>query len=82
VDALITEDTLHRSHGSDKVWLVAPLEGALSDENLLYPQSQFISEGNGGEMRKSYDGYKKGYAQLIQSPETFNPIPMQIDTWN
>lgn len=70
------------SHGSNKIWMVEPVEGALNDDDLQYPHSQFISEANGGEMRKSYHGYPKGYAQLIQSPDTFNPVPMQIDTWN
>jgi hypothetical protein len=82
VEKPVTEETRHMGHGSHKVGMVEPLEGALGDELLQYPHSQFISEGNGGEMRKSYHGYPKGYAQLIQSPDTFNPIPMQIDTWN
>ena len=38
--------------------------------------------GNGGEYRKSFHGYPKGYAQLLQSPEVFSITPMQIDTWN
>jgi hypothetical protein len=72
------------SHGNGKVWFVEPLDGMLlnDDQQSPYPHSQFISEGNGGEMRKSYHGYPRGYAQLIQSPDTFTPVPMQIDTWN
>merc|ERR1719392_176529 len=46
------------------------------------PTSQFISEGNGGEFRKSYHGYPKGFAQLVESPTTFHIQPMQIDTKN
>ena len=46
------------------------------------PTSQFYSEGNGGEFRKSYHGYPRGYAQLIESPEFFHIQPMQIDTKN
>merc|ERR1719348_1759266 len=42
------------------------------------PTSQFFSEGNGGEFRKSYHGYPK----LIESPTTFHIQPMQIDTKN
>ena len=42
----------------------------------------FISEGNGGEMRKSYHCYPNGYAQLIKRPTSFSITPMQIDTWN
>lgn len=46
------------------------------------PTSQFISEGNGGEYRKSFHGYPPKYAQLIYSPNEFRIIPMQIDTHN
>ena len=46
------------------------------------PTSQMFSEGNGGEFRKSFHGYPKGYAQLIYSPDTFHITPMQIDTHN
>ena len=41
-----------------------------------------FSEGNGGESRKSFHGYPKGYAQLIQSPDSWHITPMQIDTRN
>ena len=51
-------------------------------EEFQYPQVQLFSEGNGGEMRLSYHGYPKGYAQLIESPDSFQVTPMQIDTWN
>ena len=50
-------------------------------EEFQYPQVQLFSEGNGGEMRLSYHGYPKGYAQLIESPDSFQVTPMQIDTW-
>ena len=46
------------------------------------PTSQFFSEGNGGEFRKSFHGYPAGMAQLIDSPTTFHIQPMQIDTKN
>lgn len=46
------------------------------------PTSQWFSEGNGGEYRKSYHGYPKGKAQLIESPVSFQIQPMQIDTKN
>jgi hypothetical protein len=82
VEKPVTDATRHMIHGSEKVWTVEPVGGALTDEVLHYPHSQFISEGNGGEMRKSYHGYPKGYAQLVQSPDAFNVVPMQIDTWN
>ena len=46
------------------------------------PVSQWFSEGNGGEWRKSFHGYPKGMAQLIESPTAFQIEPMQIDTRN
>merc|ERR1719334_3053548 len=52
----------------------------LADSDI--PTSQFFSEGNGGEFRKSYHGYPLGMAQLIESPTTFHIQPMQIDTKN
>ena len=57
---------------------------ALNDPNpsSLIPTSQFFSEGNGGESRKSYHGYPPGMAQLLDSPEYFIMTPMNIDTWN
>ena len=45
-----------------------------------FPNSQWFSEGNGGESRKSFHGYPNGYAQLIQSPTSWHITPMQIDT--
>lgn len=57
-----------------------------SNKNMLgasgNPISQMFSEGNGGESRKSYHGYPKGYAQLVESPKTWTITPMQIDTRN
>ena len=46
------------------------------------PVVQWFSEGNGGEFRKSFHGYPHGMAQLIESPQTFQLEPMQIDTKN
>ena len=50
--------------------------------NSGIPASQWFSEGNGGEFRKSFHGYPKGFAQLIDSPTAFHMEPMQIDTRN
>jgi len=57
---------------------------ALNDPNpdSRIPTSHCFGEGNGGEMRKSYHGFPKGMAQLIDSPSYFVMTPMQIDTWN
>jgi hypothetical protein len=46
------------------------------------PTSQWFSEGNGGESRKSFHGYPSGFAQLIDSPDAWHITPMQIDTRN
>jgi len=46
------------------------------------PVSQWFSEGNGGEFRKSFHGYPQGKAQLLESPVSFLIEPMQIDTKN
>mmetsp|Transcript_6279 Transcript_6279/g.17704 ORF Transcript_6279/g.17704 Transcript_6279/m.17704 type:complete len:1276 (+) Transcript_6279:1-3828(+) len=56
--------------------------GGEEDADVEYPQVHIFSEGNGGEMRLSYHGYPRGYAQLIESPDTFHVTPMQVDTWN
>merc|ERR1711962_401287 len=53
-----------------------------TDGDPTMPTSQFFSEGNGGEFRKSYHGYPRERAQLIESPTTFHIQPMQIDTKN
>jgi hypothetical protein len=45
-----------------------------------FPSSQWFSEGNGGESRKSFHGYPNGFAQLIHSPTQWHITPMQIDT--
>ena len=71
------------NHGASTHYLTFKRED-VEDENAAteIPTSQFISEGNGGEFRKSYHGYPKGFAQLIESPTTFHIQPMQIDTKN
>lgn len=53
------------------------------DQNATgMPWVQTFSSGNGGEFRMSYKGYPKGYAQLVDSPDTFRVTVMAIDTWN
>jgi len=46
------------------------------------PTSQVFGGANGGEYRLSFHGYAPGYAQVIESPETWHHTPLQIDTWN
>lgn len=71
--------TSHRDH--------YVMELVNEQEILDYSEEDFgpatlFSEANGGEFRLSYHGYPKGYAQLIESPNSFQLTPMQIDTWN
>lgn len=66
------------NHGGTAQWTAHIFDEDAHD----LPQAHFFSEGNGGEMRMSYHGYPKGYAQVLQSPDTFHVVPMQIDTWN
>jgi hypothetical protein len=78
---LVEEETTGMSarlnHGAAK-HLVPKRVHADDEEIVEYPMAQWFSEGNGGEMRRSYHGYPKGYAQLIQSPDTFHVVPMQM----
>ena len=46
------------------------------------PSSTALGAGNGGEYRKSFHGYAPGYGQVIESPQSLQLTPMQIDTWN
>merc|ERR1712223_1850227 len=71
------------NHGAPAFYLTFKKEN-VGDPNADsgIPTSQFFSEGNGGEFRKSYHGYPEGFAQLIESPTTFHIQPMQIDTKN
>ena len=61
--------------------MVLPTEDDPKPQSQV-PASQFFSEGNGGEFRKSFHGYPAGMAQLIDSPTNFHIQPMQIDTKN
>ena len=68
------------SHGSSEYWKAEFINQ--DEDNSEFPLVTVFSEGNGGEFRLSYHGYPKGYGQLIDSPDTFQVNPMQIDTWN
>merc|ERR1711970_301808 len=71
------------THGAESFYLPYIREDIADPHpNSEVPTSQFFSEGNGGEFRKSYHGYPKGMAQFIESPTTFHIQPMQIDTKN
>ena len=80
-----TPEEAHKTGHSygQKVWQLFMKEDAVdSTPNSSIPVGQWFSEGNGGEYRKSYHGYPKGMAQLIESPVSFQIEPMQIDTRN
>ena len=82
-EALAAMDTGLNNHGAPAFFHTYRRED-LGDPNAEsdVPTSQFFSEGNGGEFRKSFHGYPKGFAQFIESPTTFHIQPMQIDTKN
>eukprot|EP00980_Cylindrotheca_fusiformis_P016758 scaffold5048_cov121-Cylindrotheca_fusiformis.AAC.9 len=68
------------NHGAQEHWQAELLDDQLGSNEI--PQVHMFSEGNGGEMRSSYHGYPKGYAQIVESPDTYMIAPMQIVTWN
>lgn len=71
------------AHGATTRWVAVDKPSASSRAaNADVPVSQFFSEGNGGESRKSYHGYPAGYAQLVDSVDAWHLTPMQIDTRN
>ena len=70
------------AHGATTKWIAIDRPSAASRRDTSIPTSQFFSEGNGGESRKSFHGYPEGYAQLIESPNMWHITPMQIDTRN
>jgi hypothetical protein len=74
-------DTPHLAHAFDVVHDYVAAKDDPRPASAI-PTSQVFSEGNGGEYRKSFHGYPKGYAQLIDSPTAWRIQPMQIDTWN
>ena len=75
-------DQIWYNHGLKTEWVAVDLPSAKLRANPEIPTSQLFSEGNGGESRKSYHGYPAGYAQLIESPQSYHLTPMQIDTRN
>merc|ERR1719498_2278255 len=70
------------AHGATTKNVIVELPSAQSRQDPSIPTGQMFSEGNGGESRKSFHGYPKGFAQLIESPTTWHITPMQIDTRN
>eukprot|EP00928_Gymnodinium_smaydae_P061805 TRINITY_DN4579_c0_g3_i1.p1 TRINITY_DN4579_c0_g3~~TRINITY_DN4579_c0_g3_i1.p1 ORF type:complete len:919 (+),score=147.86 TRINITY_DN4579_c0_g3_i1:333-2759(+) len=70
------------AHGASTMLMAFDLPSARERADPSIPTSQWFSEGNGGESRKSFHGYPKGYAQLIDSPTSWHVNPMQVDTRN
>jgi hypothetical protein len=61
------------AHGMKTMWATVDKED--QSERLFADVAQtswFISEGNGGESRKSFHGYPEGFAQLIESPQNWH----------
>mmetsp|Transcript_14429 Transcript_14429/g.36058 ORF Transcript_14429/g.36058 Transcript_14429/m.36058 type:complete len:1135 (+) Transcript_14429:342-3746(+) len=67
-----------------KVWLPEPRpQRAPADaRGSRLPRSQFISEANGGESRKSLHSYPDGFAQIVEQPRYWHVTPMQVDSRN
>ncbi|CAB9523806.1 Stress up-regulated Nod 19 [Seminavis robusta] len=61
---------------------LSPQQGPVKLGGVQIPSKQSFFEGNGAEMRLSYHGYPKGYAQLVHNPDSWSIYVMQIDTWN
>ena len=58
-------------HGAPMRWVAIDLPSAANRSDVSIPTKQMFSEGNGGESRKSFHGYPRGFAQLIESPQTW-----------
>ena len=79
------KDELWAHHGMADKWVAVDKKPDPANPRLfgdVAPTSQWFSEGNGGESRKSFHGYPDGFAQLIESPDSWHITPMQIDTRN
>ena len=68
------------AHGRKMVNKAFDLPSAQLRADPSIPTSQMFSEGNGGESRKSFHGYPGGYAQLIESPETWHITQVNLHT--
>lgn len=75
-------DELWENHGHDKKWVTEDKPSAQRLFAGVAPSSQDFAEGNGGESRKSFHGFPSGFAQLLESPNSWTMTPMQIDTRN
>lgn len=67
---LTSRDEYSIHHGAEEYWTPQVLVDDV-DEDPIIPQVHWFAEG-----------YPKGYAQIIELPDTFQITPMQIDTWN
>jgi hypothetical protein len=66
------------SGGREEAWVVQQVRPTATRA----PGSATLNSGNGGEFRKSYHGFPKGFAQLVESPVQWSLQVMQIDSWN
>jgi len=82
---LLFDGDAYASGAHGKTTMMVPVEKEDAEPREFEGVAQtswFISEGNGGESRKSFHGYPQGYAQLLESPTSWHITPMQIDTRN
>ena len=56
------------AHGQETMMAMVDKEDQSGKQHPNIQNQWFISEGNGGESRKSFHGYPQGFAQLIESP--------------
>ena len=68
------------AHRHAPQWQAQTLPGA--DPNSIVPVMQMFVEGNGNEHRRTFKWMPKGYAQYLESPTSFSPNFMMINTNN
>ena len=78
----------HGIPSGDEHWVVVENESSKNPNGsgepvpTPLPSKQSFGGANGGEYRLSFHGYAPGYAQVIESPTSFQITPMQIDTFH
>ena len=68
------------AHRHAPKWQAQTLPGA--DPTSKVPVMQMFVEGNGNEHRRTFKWMPKGYAQYLESPTSFSPNLMMINTNN
>ena len=68
------------AHRHAPQWQAQTLPGA--DQDSTVPVMQMFVEGNGNEHRRTFKWMPKGFAQYLESPTSFSPNFMMINTNN